>query len=153
MQRRAILSTAALAALAGVPSVQPAKAAADGPAPGSGWRRFEITTSITLLDSPGPAQLWIPVAQTAAGYQSALGLQWRGTGRTELVRLIAGLDRPSRGTIRIKGRAVTFRTPREAIRAGVSLLPEDRKRRASSRSVRSRPTWHCPGWAASRALA
>lgn len=86
MQRRAILSTAAIAALAVLDGKQPAEAAAPELVSSPGWRRFEITTSITLLDSPGPAQLWVPVAQTAAGYQSAAGLQWRGTGRTEFVR-------------------------------------------------------------------
>jgi len=51
-----------------------------------------------------------------------------GAGRTELVRLIAGLDPPTSGTITVKGQPLKFRTPREAIRAGISLLPEDRKK-------------------------
>lgn len=41
-----------------------------------GWRQFEVTTRVTLLDAPGPAQLWLPLAQTAAGYQSAGALSW-----------------------------------------------------------------------------
>jgi ribose transport system ATP-binding protein len=51
-----------------------------------------------------------------------------GAGRTELVRLIAGIDRRSSGTIAIKGREAILRTPREAIAAGIALLPEDRKK-------------------------
>lgn len=51
-----------------------------------------------------------------------------GAGRTELVRLIAGLDHPTSGTIRVRGSPVRFRSPRDAIRAAISLLPEDRKR-------------------------
>ena len=52
-----------------------------------------------------------------------------GAGRTELVRLIAGLDQPTGGTITVKGSGASkFRTPRDAIRAGISLLPEDRKK-------------------------
>jgi ribose transport system ATP-binding protein len=51
-----------------------------------------------------------------------------GAGRTELARLIAGADRPSSGRIEICGRDATPRSPREAIRAGVGFLPEDRKR-------------------------
>jgi len=51
-----------------------------------------------------------------------------GAGRTELVRLIAGVDQPTSGTITVKGLALKFKTPREAIRAGISLLPEDRKK-------------------------
>ena len=41
-----------------------------------GWRQFEVTTRVSLLDAPGPAQLWLPLAQTAAGYQSAGALSW-----------------------------------------------------------------------------
>jgi ribose transport system ATP-binding protein len=51
-----------------------------------------------------------------------------GAGRTELVRLIAGLDRPTSGTIKVKGRPLAFHTPRDAIAAGIALLPEDRKK-------------------------
>src|SRR5262249_22114943 len=47
-----------------------------------------------------------------------------GAGRTELARLIAGADPPSSGRIEIRGRDVTPRSPREAIRAGVGLLPD-----------------------------
>lgn len=46
-----------------------------------GWRRFEITTRVALPDAPGAAQLWLPLAQTAAGYQSAGTLSWT-TGQT-----------------------------------------------------------------------
>ena len=51
-----------------------------------------------------------------------------GAGRTELVRLIAGLDRPSAGQLHVHGRPMTFRSPRDAIRAGIGLVPEERKR-------------------------
>ena len=51
-----------------------------------------------------------------------------GAGRTELVRLIAGLDRPTSGAIKVKGRAAVFHSPRDAIKAGIALLPEDRKK-------------------------
>lgn len=50
-----------------------------------------------------------------------------GAGRTELVRLIFGADRPDRGTIRLDGRTLTIRRPRDAIQAGICLLTEDRK--------------------------
>jgi ribose transport system ATP-binding protein len=50
-----------------------------------------------------------------------------GAGRTELARVIAGADVPDAGSIRIGGAAVRLRTPRDAIRAGVGLVPEDRK--------------------------
>ena len=51
-----------------------------------------------------------------------------GAGRTELARVIAGADVPEAGRITIDGKAVRLRNPRDAIRAGVGLVPEDRKR-------------------------
>ena len=50
-----------------------------------------------------------------------------GAGRTELARAIAGADPVDAGQVLVRGRAVRLRTPREAIAAGVALLPEDRK--------------------------
>ena len=51
-----------------------------------------------------------------------------GSGRTELARLIAGVDRPTAGEIRLKGVKVQYSDPRRAIAAGIALLPEDRKK-------------------------
>jgi transglutaminase-like putative cysteine protease len=56
------------------------------PNPALVWRRFEITTKITLQNSSGKAQLWLPLAQTAAGYQTAIDMDWQGNGQSELVR-------------------------------------------------------------------
>ena len=50
-----------------------------------------------------------------------------GAGRTELVRLIFGADRFDSGSIRLDGRELNIRSPRDAIRAGICLLTEDRK--------------------------
>ena len=51
-----------------------------------------------------------------------------GAGRTELVRLIAGVDRPDAGSIIVNGVARRFSSPRDAIRNGIALLPEERKK-------------------------
>lgn len=50
-----------------------------------------------------------------------------GAGRTEAMRLIAGIDRRAGGTVTLAGTPFAPATPREAIRAGVVLLPESRK--------------------------
>lgn len=50
-----------------------------------------------------------------------------GAGRTELLRLIVGADRRSSGEIRVRGETVAMRSPREAARHGIVLLPEDRR--------------------------
>ena len=50
-----------------------------------------------------------------------------GAGRTETLRAIFGADRCEGGRIEIGGREVTPRSPREAVAAGLALVPEDRK--------------------------
>jgi ABC-type sugar transport system ATPase subunit len=50
-----------------------------------------------------------------------------GAGRTELCRVIFGLDAPEKGGIRIAGELMQLRTPRQAVAAGVALIPEDRQ--------------------------
>lgn len=49
-----------------------------------------------------------------------------GSGRTELLRAIFGAD-PSNGEIAVKGKPARIRGPKDAIRAGIGLLTEDRK--------------------------
>ena len=50
-----------------------------------------------------------------------------GAGRTELARLIAGAEIPDAGQLLLEGQPITFRSPRQAIGAGICLLTEDRK--------------------------
>ena len=50
-----------------------------------------------------------------------------GAGRTEVARLIFGADRLESGAIVLGGRQMRFRSPKDAVDAGVCLLPEDRK--------------------------
>jgi ribose transport system ATP-binding protein len=50
-----------------------------------------------------------------------------GAGRTELLRLIYGLDVPAAGEVRVAGKALPAGGPSAAIAAGLGLAPEDRK--------------------------
>ncbi|MCR6478243.1 sugar ABC transporter ATP-binding protein [Variovorax sp. ZS18.2.2] len=50
-----------------------------------------------------------------------------GAGRTELARLLFGLESPDRGVLKIDGRYVSFSNPADAIREGIALCPEERK--------------------------
>jgi len=50
-----------------------------------------------------------------------------GSGRTETARLVFGADRPDSGSVALDGRPLRARNPRDAIRAGIGLLTEDRK--------------------------
>jgi simple sugar transport system ATP-binding protein len=49
-----------------------------------------------------------------------------GSGRTELARLIFGLDRPDSGTLEIGGTQVQDYSPAASIQRGIGLAPEDR---------------------------
>jgi ABC-type sugar transport system ATPase subunit len=50
-----------------------------------------------------------------------------GSGRSEVARAIVGADRRDSGELEMDGRPVKIRTPRDGVRAGVVMLPEDRK--------------------------
>lgn len=50
-----------------------------------------------------------------------------GSGRSEIARAIFGADKIDAGTIRIDGRLIRVRSPRDAIAAGIAMLPESRK--------------------------
>jgi ribose transport system ATP-binding protein len=55
------------------------------------------------------------------------GLQ--GAGRSELIETVFGLYRKDGGTIKINGNDGNFRNPKDAIKRGLSFVPEDRKLR------------------------
>jgi L-arabinose transport system ATP-binding protein len=50
-----------------------------------------------------------------------------GSGRTELLRAVYG---EGTGDVEVMGRRVSVRSPRQALRSGVALAPEDRKKEA-----------------------
>lgn len=50
-----------------------------------------------------------------------------GSGRTELARLIFGLDRSDYGSISVDGNAVSLNSPADAVAHGLGLCPEERK--------------------------
>ena len=51
-----------------------------------------------------------------------------GAGRTELAKLIFGIDKPASGKVYINGEDVTGKKPSVLVKNGVGFLPEDRKR-------------------------
>jgi monosaccharide-transporting ATPase len=50
-----------------------------------------------------------------------------GSGRTEVARLLFGIDKPDRGSITMDGEVVKNYSPLDSITRGVALCPEDRK--------------------------
>ena len=61
-----------------------------------------------------------------------------GAGRSEIARAIFGLDRAVTGTIAVRGQNAAIRTPRDAMRCGIGLVPEDRKRQGLVLGMRTR---------------
>lgn len=51
-----------------------------------------------------------------------------GSGRTEVMRSLFGLDRYTSGEVLVDGKAVRITSPRDAIAAGMGMITEDRKR-------------------------
>lgn len=51
-----------------------------------------------------------------------------GNGQSELVSALTGLKKSSGGTVKIHGRDVTNKQPKELFEAGVSSIPEDRQK-------------------------
>ncbi len=50
-----------------------------------------------------------------------------GSGRTELIRALYGIDSPASGEIVVRGRRVGVRTTADALALGMALVPEDRR--------------------------
>ena len=50
-----------------------------------------------------------------------------GAGRTETVRCIAGADRADSGDVLVDGKKINASSPRASIKAGIVMVPEDRK--------------------------
>lgn len=64
----------------------------------------------------------------AIGRGEVLGLAGLlGSGRTEMARLLFGVDRADHGEVRLEGKPIVLHGPRAAIAFGIGFCPEDRK--------------------------
>jgi len=50
-----------------------------------------------------------------------------GSGRTELARLLFGMDKADAGELRLRGQPLKLPNPTQAVRHGLAMCPEDRK--------------------------
>ncbi len=71
-----------------------------------------------------------------------------GSGRTEVARVIFGLDQPTNGSMTLEGAAYAPRDPRAAIRAGVAMVPEDRRHQGLVMQLSVRENLSLPALAA-----
>ena len=67
-----------------------------------------------------------------------------GAGRSELAQALFGLDGKATGSITVRGKPVSLRTPRDAMGQGIGLVPEDRKRQGLVLSMLSRENVSLP---------
>ena len=85
----------------------------------------EVTLEVRDLTSPSNTFRNISFSVRKGEVFGIAGLM--GAGRTELVRAITGADPISAGEVLLHGKPVTPRSPIDAIRSGIVLVPEDRK--------------------------
>ncbi|MQA96835.1 MAG: ATP-binding cassette domain-containing protein [Streptosporangiales bacterium] len=74
---------------------------------------------------PGTEPDGIDITVRAGEVVGLAGLM--GSGRSRILRTLAGLQRQAGGTVTVRGRAVRGRGVRAAARAGMALIPEERK--------------------------
>ena len=67
------------------------------------------------------------VALTAARDEVLVLIGPNGAGKSTVLNTIAGLYKPSQGTVKVEGADVTGKPPRDVVRAGVTLVPQGRR--------------------------
>lgn len=74
---------------------------------------------------PGPGGNTAELTVRAGEIVALAGLV--GSGRTELARGLFGAEPLTTGSMELKGQPIAIRSTRQAIRAGIGMVPEDRK--------------------------
>ncbi|HSU67782.1 MAG TPA: sugar ABC transporter ATP-binding protein [Tepidisphaeraceae bacterium] len=85
-------------------------------------KRFEVR-GLRTAANPGHAVSFEAAGGEILGFAGLVG-----AGRSELAQAIFGVDRIVEGEIHLDGQRLTVRTARDAIDAGIYLVPEDRRR-------------------------
>ncbi len=85
----------------------------------------EVRLRVENLSSPGKFEnvSFIVHAGEIVGMAGLVG-----SGRSEIAQAIFGLDKDARGTVEIDGTPLHLGSARQAMRRGLGLVPEDRKR-------------------------
>ena len=101
-------------------------------------RRLEEYFADDIGRATGPERLRVTGLTSPAGFRDIsftvhageiLGLGGLvGAGRSEVARAVFGLDPHVTGTVAVDGARVEVTSPRQAMRLGIGLVPEDRKR-------------------------
>ncbi len=87
-----------------------------------------VTDQTQRLTVEGVTAKKLPAISFGARAGEVLGIGGlAGQGQRELFLTLFGVNPHTAGTVRVDGAAAHLRTPQEAIRAGIALIPEDRK--------------------------
>jgi inositol transport system ATP-binding protein len=101
------------------------------PVPDHGAVALEVDGLTRRRDATDPHAIELIDVSLRAHRGEILGLAGLvGAGRTETARAIFGADKFDHGEIRVDGKPVKFRGPRDAMTSGIGLVPEDRKKQA-----------------------
>jgi simple sugar transport system ATP-binding protein len=95
-----------------------------GPAAELGPPVLELDDLWAVADRGGDAVRGVTLGVRSGEIVAVAGVA--GNGQRELAETVTGMRPPARGTIAVEGRALRGGDPREAIRAGVAHVPEDR---------------------------
>ncbi len=82
------------------------------------------TPALAVHDLSGPGVEHVTMAVHPGEILGIAGLL--GSGRTELAHVLFGVTQATGGTMTINGRTAVMRSPADAIRHGIALVPEDR---------------------------
>lgn len=85
----------------------------------------EVALEVVKLRSPAHPKHAVSFSLRSGEIVGMAGLV--GAGRTELIETIFGVTKSMGGEVNVGGSQAEIRSPRDAIRAGLALAPEDRK--------------------------
>jgi ABC-type sugar transport system ATPase subunit len=89
----------------------------------------EVKVGSTALSVSDLSSQWVDNISFDLYWGEIIGIAGLvGAGRTELARVLCGLDPPIRGSVRIDGQSVRIATPADALSHGIMYITEDRKR-------------------------
>ena len=91
------------------------------------WVQAPLGDTLVEIRSLGTAGLLNDVSLTVRQGEVVGLAGLMGSGRTDILRCIAGLDGFTSGTIALRGKALSSREQARAARAGVAFIPEDRR--------------------------
>lgn len=101
------------------------------------YRRQSLPPGETLLEVKGlnTQSLLREISFTVRAGEIVALAGLIGAGRTELCRAIFGVDPITSGEIIVNGESRTIRRPRQAVEAGMALIPEDRGKSGLAREL------------------